>query len=308
MRTPAYNYIFAGTASTALARSLAKKLAIPLGNIERASFVNSEFRLRILERVNGKDCIVVQSTGNPTHDNLFELFLLVDALTRGGAKKVTMVTPYFGYSRQHRHFRSGEAVSSEVILRTLKMLGADKVITCDFHNLESIETSPLPITNVSALPLLARIARKRIDPKKAVVVSPDTGGIERAKLFAKTFFDGESERFTFAEKERSLHKTHHIKRITLDAPKLIAGNVAVIVDDICTSGKTLLSAAKLCVKHGATAVYAVVTHPDMDEQALAAIIASPLKAFFTTNSMGEKTFRKKITVDDVAEVIADALA
>jgi len=308
MKKTSYNYVFAGTASTALARSLAKKLAVPLGKAERASFVNSEFRLRIVERVKGKNCIVVQSTGNPVHDTLFELFLLVDALKRGGAKRITVVTPYFGYSRQHRHFRAGEAVSSEVILRTLTMLGADKVITCDFHNLESIENSPIPVENISALPFLAGIARKQIDPRKAVVISPDTGGIARATLFAGVFFAGHTERFTFAKKERNLHKTHHITRISLDNPKLIAGYNAIIVDDICTSGKTLLSAAKLCVEQGATEIYAVVTHPDMNEDALAAIIASPLKTFLTTNSMGEKTFPKKITVEDVASVIAKTLS
>ncbi len=310
MNKSRYNYIFAGTASPDIAKKLAKKLGLPLGKTELTRFVNSEFRLRIRENVAGKNCIVVQSTCAPVHENIMELLLLVDTLKKGGAKKILAVIPYFGYSRQHTHFRAGEAVSSGVILRTLKMLGTDKVVTCDFHNLESLETSPLPIQNVSAFPFLAKELRRIVNINTAVVVSPDEGGIARGKLFATYFFGKKQVRFTFFRKERDLHKAHSITHTTCENEQVLKGRVIIVVDDICTSGNTLLSAVNLCLRNGAEAVYAAITHPDMDKIVLRRVVKSSIKRIVTTNSVGQKDNlrqSKKIKTIGIANILDTTL-
>ncbi len=307
MKSAPYDIVFAGASSADSATVLGKKLGIPVGKTEVKHFVNSEFRLRVLTEVTGKNCLIVASTGAPVHDRLFELFLLVDALKKGRAKSIVALIPYFAYARQHTDFREGEAVSCDVLFRMFAMLGVDRIITCDLHHVESADEVPLPIKNLSALPFLADVVKKKIAPATAVVISPDEGGVARARMFADTFFGGKVGNFTFIRKERSLHKAHHITGATLTNPKLISGKTAVIVDDICTSGKTLLSAVTLCMKHGAKDVYAVVVHPDMSTEAVNMIIASPLKKLWTTNSVGKKRYPKKIEVRNISEMLTTEL-
>ena len=199
--------ILSGSASEKLAKDLAKELGIPFVRTERTQFVNSEVRLRIETPVRGKHCVVVQSTGNSVHDTFFELFLLVDIVKKGGARAITAVIPYLGYSRQHKKFRTGESESLEVALRTLKMLGVGRIVTVDFHNPESMRKSPVPMENVSALPLLTKKVQSEIDPKQPWSFLPTRG--HRACCFFRHSFRG-TGRFTFVRKERHLHRAHHI--------------------------------------------------------------------------------------------------
>lgn len=310
MRAPTYNFVFAGTASPDIAKRLAGKLRLPLGKTELTRFVNSEFRLRIRENVAGKNCIIVASTGAPVHENIMELFLLVDTLRKGGAKEILAVIPYFGYSRQHARFRDGESVSSDVILRTLRLLGAKTVITCDFHNAKHLETAPLHVRNISALPFLANEFRRIVKADGAVVVSPDEGGITRGKLFASHFFGKKKTQFTFFRKKRDLHRAHRITHTTCENEKLLKGQSVIVVDDICTSGNTLLSAVTLCLKKGAKDVYAAITHPDMDKAVIRRVMRSPIKRIVTTNSIGQKDNikqSKKIKTVDITDVLDSSL-
>lgn len=276
--------IFSGISSTKLAEKMAGVLHLPVGKTELVQFANTEYRLRILSKVKNKNCLVVQSTGRPANDNLMELFLLVDTLKRSGAKKITVLIPYFGYSRQHKNFRNGESVTAKMILDILASLGAGKIVTFDLHSLELAKNSKLPIQNISLLPLFSEIIARKINPCNAVVISPDEGGFERAKIFADNFFNKSQGTVVVIKKRRDLHILH---KVIHEAPSenKIKGKDVIIVDDICTTGKTLLSAVNICLSQGAKLVYAVIVHADMDKATVARIIKSSMAKFFTTTTL-----------------------
>ncbi len=180
--------LYIGSASAELGATIAATLQLPIEKIEHTRFRNTEMRLRVQSEVAGRSCIVVQSTGQPVHDNLFELFLLVDTLKQSGAAHITAVVPYLGYARQHKRFRAGECVTSVMILRMLKHLGADRVVTVNAHHPESFADAPLPVTNISVLSAFADVCRSDAPPTTTVVVSPDEGGRGRAMEFARHLF------------------------------------------------------------------------------------------------------------------------
>lgn len=299
--------IFSGSASEKLTEKMSAVLQVPLGAVEKRAFANSEFRLRVVGAVRHKACTVVQTTSRPVGDNLLELFFLVDTLNRSGAKRVVAVIPYFGYSRQHTAFRSGECVSADSVLKMLRAVGAAKVVTFDFHSVESITSSPLPVIHVSTLPFLAHSTAKQISVSNAVVVSPDEGGAARAKLFSDCLFGEKGRTVVVIKKRRAYaepHQVRHERDVVNDAT--LSGKTVILVDDICTTGQTLLSAVALCAKRKARKIYAVVVHADMDEAVLAAIQDSPLATLFTTNTIEkvEKMARpfSKVKVIDIGEV------
>lgn len=303
--------IFPGSSSTQLAKKLSRSLNWTLGKTEIARFTNSELRLRVSTKVKNKNCLVVQSTSTPVNDNLFYLFLQVETLKRSGAKQIVAVIPYFGYSRQHKTFRPGECASTDMILKILAVLGVSEVITIDFHNLDALGSTPIPVKSISALPILAETVARQIDISKAVMVSPDEGGIRRAQNFANCLFDQKNKQIIFIKKQRDYDKIHKINHQELIGRLKIAGKTVIIVDDICTTGKTLLSAVKFCMWQGAEKIYAVITHPDMDEITLGMIEKSQIVKLFTTNTIEYfKTYvtsSKKVEIVDIANVIAPTI-
>ena len=305
--------IFSGTASKELTKKLSVFLGLPLGIVEMDRFANSEFRVRIPTKVKNKSCIIVQTTNNPVSDNLLELFFLIDILRKSDAKEIIVVIPYFGYSRQHINFRSGECVSTDIILKIISTLGADKVITVDFHNLESLKFAPVPVVNVSVLPFIATFIRKRFDVVNSIIVSPDEGGKERAQVFADHFFDNKENRVVVVRKERDYSNIHKIKHIEDFTGKTnIQGKSVILVDDICTTGRTLLSAINLCTKHKAKEIYAVIVHPDMDDPVLSLINNSALTKLFTTNTIEKATlfakYSSKIELLDISNEFGTDIA
>lgn len=278
--------IFPGSASKKLAKKMSGFLGSPLGNTEVSKFNNSEFKVRILSSVKNKNCIIVQTTSNPASDNLLELFFMIDTIKKAGAKKIIVVIPYFSYSRQHVDFRLGECISTDIIFKIISTLGAGRIITLDFHNLESLESAPLPVINISALPFIAKEMEEKIGISNVVIVSPDEGGECRAQVFSDSFLSGEGRKVIVMKKKRDYNKIHMIKREKNFADKRnIKGKIAIIVDDICTTGKTLLSAVETCAKSGAKKIYAVIVHADMDESIVSLINKSPLEKLFITNSI-----------------------
>lgn len=298
--------IFSGSTSKKLTKKMSGVLQLPLGTVEFCKFANSEFRLRVIDRVLNKICLVVQTTNRPVGNNLLELFFLIDTLKKSGAKRIVALIPYFGYSRQHTAFRSGECVSTLCILKLLRATGVDKVVTFDFHNVGSLKASPLPVANLSILTFLAQAVARKIIISNAMVVSPDEGGAVRAQVFSDCLFGKKGVPVTVIKKQRDHNKLHtvkHQKDFAQDGK--LAGKTVILVDDICTTGKTLLSAITLCAKQGARSVYAVVVHADVDESVLSAIQNSPLMRMFTTNTIEkvENLARpfSKIEVVDIGE-------
>ena len=178
--------IFSGTSNKPLAISIAAKIGVKLSSLEVFVFPDGERRIRILDKVVGEDTFVVQATCNPTDQNYMELFFIIDALKRSGAKSVTAIIPYLGYQRQDHVFREGEAVSVKVIADILEKIGADHVIAIDLHSIKIKETFNIPMSHLSALPVFAQfIKEKGWDSESTGLVSPDMGGIRRIKILSE---------------------------------------------------------------------------------------------------------------------------
>jgi ribose-phosphate pyrophosphokinase len=286
-----------------LAGNLSKRLHIPLLPVERTEFVNCEVRLRLAAPVRGKHCLLVANMGAPVHDNLFELLFLADLLNTSGAKDITALIPYFAYSRQHRRFRSGESESFQTIVKALTSVGVRKVVTVDFHNEQALSETKLPFEELSAISSLAEHIKKHVPSQEIVAVSPDEGGITRAKRFAAV---GDFP-FTYIYKKRRLEKAHHIARVYIDDPSAVKDKTVVLVDDISTSGKTLLLGANECLKHGAKEIYAVVVHADMNSLAVKKLAHSKIKKVFTTDTLPVKDRGGKIVPMDITPILVDYL-
>lgn len=295
--------VFSGSASKHLAVIVAKTLGIPLSEVEHHVFPDGEQRIQLQEDVVDQDVVVIQSTGIPTDQNYIELFLLLDAATRNGAKSVTAVIPYIGYSRQDHIFRSGEARSLEVMINSIEVNGATQVIGFDFHSIKTAELFTFPVTQLSALPLFASTIKELgfID-NDTVLVSPDMGGLRRLSQLSEMLG---SMAMTSVEKNRDLttgdinaSEVHgEIKRRCL------------IVDDMISSGKTTVQAIEMCKKHGAEEVYVFATHPVFSGDAAKILEESPAKKIFVTDTIDvpkEKQF-EKLEVLSIADFIAQSL-
>lgn len=278
--------LFAGSAHPKLVSEIARILGFPIAKSEVVRFGDSEVRVRINEKVKDEICTVIQPTSNPTDTRLMELFFFCDALKRGEAKKVIGILPYFGYSRQNREHRSGEAVSANVVIRFLETIGFDKIYTVDLHDEATEGVFGIPFKNLSALPLLSRAVRdqlKKGDTADISIVSPDQGGIERARIFGEHLFDSSDFSLAVIEKKRNMNIVHHSQSLNLYGE--VSGKIAIIIDDIVTSGGTLINAANMCMEKGAREVLAAVAHHDFTEDAAEKLQKSPITRFFTTDTI-----------------------
>lgn len=303
--------LFSGTANLPLSQKVAKLLHIPLAKSEVIRFDNSEVRVRIEEDVKGQTAFVIQPTANPTDTNLMELFFFCDALRRQEARRVIGVIPYFGYARQDIQHRPGECVSSNVVIRFLESIGFAKIYTFDLHD-EAIEgVFVIPFKNGTSFPLIADHVRKylknSIDDSRIAIVSPDQGGIERARHFGEFLFKERDFRLTVIEKLRNLNGIHRSKALDLYGD--VKGKIAILVDDIVTSGGTLIEAAELCSENGAQRTIAVIAHHDLSVKAPDRIQNSPIERFFTTDTILLKEEQKfeKLQEISIAPLIAQEL-
>ncbi len=304
--------IFSGTSNPQLSKEVAEKAGTSLAKVDVTRFKNSEVRVRIEEDVKHDTCVVIQSTSNPTDTNLMELYLMCDALRREEARRVIGVVPYFGYARQDIQHMPGECVSSNVVIRFMEAIGFHKIYTINLHDEATEGVFSIPFKNLDALPLLAteireyfRAQGKEILPEKVAIVSPDQGGIERARKFGEAFFETEKFELAVTEKKRNLAHIHESKALDLYGD--VEGKVAIIVDDVATSGSTLINAAQFCIESGATGVVAAIVHRDFAPDTAQRIQDSMIEAFFTTDSIAlkeEYAFEKMQTVS-VASLIGE---
>ncbi len=302
--------LFVGSASENLGRKIAKLNGWRIGKKEVVRFANSEVRVTIMEKVNGQDVWVVQTTANPSDNNIMELLLTIDALRREGSKNINCIIPYFGYARQNKQHRSGECVSAHVVIKLLEEVGADKIVAADLHDESIAGIFSIPFLHVSALPYLAKQVSEKLglndrDKKNFIVGTPDQGGLERSRVFAETFYN-KTEGFEtiVVEKKRDLDKIHQSYAVELFGN--VEGKSVILVDDIATSGGTLINAATLCLEHGAKDVYAVIAHADFALGTAEKIQNSKITKLFTTNTI-EKPVENlqpysKIEVIDIAPI------
>lgn len=253
--------IISGSANKDLAEKVAKELGISLSPVEIFIFPDGERRIQIKESVLDQDVLIVQPASPPVDTNYFELFFLADAAQRSGARTISAVIPYLGYQRQDHIFRDGEAVSLDVVVKTLQSVGINNVIAFDLHTIKIVEEFSIPMSHLSALPIFAEyIESHNWAGLDTVLVSPDKGGIRRIKLISQMLSDMP---YAVIEKNRDVN-TGHIEMAG------ITGEVthrALIVDDMISSGKTIVKAAELLSQNGAEEICVFATHAIFSDEA-----------------------------------------
>jgi len=297
--------IFAGSASLVLAREIAKILGLNLGEIELGKFSDGEIKVEILENVRGHETYVIQSTCAPSNDNLMELMLITDALKRSSASRITAILPYYGYARQDRRVRSARVpISAKVIADMMNTVGIDRVLTVDLHS-ESIQGFfDMPADNVYATKIMHDdIKSKSSSDEKILVVSPDVGGVVRARALAK-FLD-ESD-LAIIDKRRATANESKVMNIIGD----VKGKSCIVPDDIIDTAGTLCNAAEALKDAGAAKVKAYITHPVLSGPAIERISKSSIDELVVTNSIPLSPDAKKcskIRVISLAPTLAECI-
>ncbi len=298
--------IFSGSSNKPLASDIALHLDIPLSPVEIFVFPDGERRVRIEENVVEEDVIIVQSTSTPVDHNYMELFFLIDSAKRSGAKSVIVVMPYFGYQRQDHVFRDGEAVSLDVVIKMLEALQVDRVVSFDLHSIKIPQLFHIPLLHLSALPLFACVAEKSHWTKQdTCLVSPDLGGLRRIDQMS-TLLDDMGHLVTV--KDRDLN-TGDIVINKIEGDVKLLKKRAVIVDDIISSGKTIIKSAQLLAKNGVEELYVFATHAIFSDHAHARLQESPVTKVFVTDSVfipQEKRF-EKLEIISLASEIAQSM-
>lgn len=305
--------LFTGSANPPLSQQVSKLLKIPLSRSEVVRFDNSEVRVTIKDKVKNDVCVVIQPTSNPTDTHLMELFFFADALKRNGAKEIIAFIPYFGYARQNREHQSGEAVSANVVIRFLETVGFNAVYTISLHDEGTEGIFSITFKNLNAFSILGRevshYLKNNKNTEEVAIVSPDQGGVERAQTFAENFFHSNNVNIAVIEKRRNLKKIHQSKALNLYGK--VRNKTCVIVDDIITSGGTLVHAAEFCLKRGAKRVIACIVHHDFSPTAPITLNPpnSPIEKIFTSNTIALKPDQKFPQLQEVtiASLIASEI-
>src|SRR5579872_1406592 len=294
--------IVAGTSHPALAQEICDLLGLSLTPALVGQFRNEETRIQIEENVRGADVFVVQSMCSPVDHHIIELFLMIDALRRASAARVTAVIPYFAYAKQEKKMAGREPISAKVIAKLIETVGADRVLTIDLHAPAIEGFFDIPVDHLRAARMLAEAFKRVKTDREVVVVSPDAGGVARANDF----------RARLGSEMAIISKTRPAADVTevIDMVGDVRGRCAVIVDDMISTGSTLVEAVDAVCQRGAAEVYACATHPIFAGDAVELIHRSQLKGLITTNTIPVPRDRlnSKIDLLTVAPLLADAVA
>jgi ribose-phosphate pyrophosphokinase len=295
--------VFTGNSNAGLAREVCAVLGVRLGNAEVGRFPDGEVMVEIRENVRGGDCFVMQSICTPPNDNLMELLLLMDALRRASAKRITAVIPYFGYARQDRKVAPRVPISAKLVADLITTAGASRVMTVDLHAGQIQGFFNIPVDNLFAMPVLIPYLRKRIEGKRVTVVSPDAGGVERARAFAGRL----NATLAIIDKRR--------RRASEVAEMQLVGDVtdatAVLLDDMIDTAGTVTEAAKVVMKAGAVEVIACATHAILSDPACERLNHCQVQELITTNTVPLRPKAvaelRNIKILSVAELLAEAV-
>ncbi|VVE06050.1 ribose-phosphate pyrophosphokinase [Pandoraea soli] len=294
--------VFTGNANPALAQAVVDTLGIPLGKAMASRFSDGEIQVEIQENVRGKDVFVLQSTCAPTNDNLMELMIMVDALKRASAGRITAAIPYFGYARQDRRPRSARvAISAKVVANMLQIAGVERIITMDLHADQIQGFFDIPVDNIYASPLLLADVRAQ-NHDNLLVVSPDVGGVVRARALAKQLHCD----LAIIDKRRPKANVAEVMNIIGE----VEGRTCVIMDDMVDTAGTLCKAAQVLKERGAQKVYAYCTHPVLSGGAAARINASELDEVVVTDTIALRDDSKggKIRQLSCANLLAETFS
>jgi len=295
--------LFTGNAHPDLATQIAYHLGIPLGRINVGRFSDGEVNVEIMENVRGHDVVVVQPTCPPTNDNLMELLVIADACKRASAARVTALVPYFGYARQDRRSRVARVpITAKLVANLIAKAGFDRIITVDVHADQIQGFFDIPVDNVYASPVLLGDVWRQEYPN-LVVVSPDVGGVVRARALAKRLDDAD---LVIIDKRRPQPNMAEVMNIIGE----VRGKTCIMIDDMIDTAGTLCHAAEALKKHGATKVVAYITHAVLSGPAVERISKSSLDELVVTNTIPlneEATACSKIRQLNVAEMLAETL-
>ena len=269
--------LFAGNSNRVLAEAVARYLNISLGKAVARRFADQEIFFEIQENVRGQDVFILQSTSYPANDHLMELLIMIDAFRRSSARRITAVLPYFGYARQDRRTSGRTPISAKLIANLITQAGADRVLTLDLHAGQIQGFFDIPTDNLFAVPVMARDVRVNYKQENVMVVSPDVGGVVRARSLAKRI----DAPLAIVDKRRDRPGESEVMNIIGD----VSGRDCLLVDDIVDSGGTLCNAAEALLANGATSVTAYITHGVLSGAAVERITGSKLKELVITNSI-----------------------
>lgn len=295
--------VFTGNANSELARKVTRKLHIPLGNADVSQFSDGEVAVEINENVRGKDVFVLQSTCAPTNDNLMELIVMIDALKRASAQRITAVVPYFGYSRQDRRVRSSRVpISAKVVADMMVAVGVDRVLTIDLHAEQIQGFFTCPVDNIYGSPVLNDDI-ERCTYENLMVVSPDIGGVVRARAVAKQLDEVD---LAIIDKRRPQANEAQVMNIIGD----VDGRTCLLVDDMVDTAGTLCKAADALKENGASRVIAYCTHPVLSGKAIDNINSSQLDELVVTDTipLSEEAVKcSRIRQLTIADLLAEAM-
>ncbi len=271
--------IFAGNSNPILANKVAADLDIPLGNIDVSTFSDGEIRVEINENVRGTDIYLIQSTCSPANDNLMELVIMADAFRRASARSITAIVPYFGYARQDRRVRSARVpITAKIVAGLLESVGIDRMVTVDLHADQIQGFFYFPVDNIYASPLMLGQDSSLANNENLIVISPDVGGVVRARAIAKRLNDAD---LAIIDKRRPSANQTKVMHVIGD----IEDKDCIIVDDIIDTAGTLCTAAKALREHGARSVLAYCSHPVLSSRAIDNIQNSELTEVIVSDTI-----------------------
>jgi ribose-phosphate pyrophosphokinase len=269
--------LLAGNSNRALAESIAAYLGVPMTKAQVRRFADMEVFVEIQENVRGQDTFIIQSTSFPANDHLMELLIMTDALRRASARRITAVVPYFGYARQDRKPAPRAPISAKLVANLITRAGVDRVLTVDLHAGQIQGFFDIPTDNLFGAPVMVRDIKERLDLNNVMVISPDVGGVVRARALAKRI----DAPLAIVDKRRERAGESEVMNVIGD----VSGKSCILVDDIVDSGGTLCNAAEALLARGAKDVRAYITHGVLSGGAVARISSSKLKELVVTDSI-----------------------
>jgi ribose-phosphate pyrophosphokinase len=298
--------VFSGTANLPLAEEVCKYLQTPIGDIEVSRFSDGEIFVQINENVRGCDVFVIQSSAPPVSENLMELLIVIDALKRASAGRITAVMPYYGYARQDRKARPRVPITARLVADLIAAAGVDRLLTVDLHADQIQGFFNIPVDHLTAAPVLLgyltqHLSRRGIEPEDLVVVSPDAGGVSRARMFAKRFRCS----LAIIDKRRESKNVAKVMHLVGD----VEGKHTLIVDDLVDTAGSVVEAVKALKIHGAEQVIVAATHPVLSGPAYERLHGSELGDLVVTNTIPLRTEQtcSKIHVVSIAPLLGEAI-
>ena len=296
--------VFALTSSTELAASICEKLDLPLGKIKVEHFADGEILVEPQESIRGRSVFIVQSTCNPVTEHLMEVLICIDACKRASAGEINIIMPYYGYARQDRKAAPRQPITSKLVANLLQVAGANRILTFDLHAAQIQGYFDIPIDDLTAVPMIGKYFKdKGFNTEDVVVVSPDHGGVVRARKLADIL----DTTIAIIDKRRPKPNMVEAQNIIGD----VEGKICIVIDDICDTAGSLVAGCQILKDHGATEIYTGITHGVFSRDAIAKIENSPIKEMVITDTIPLSPEKReqstKITVLSVADMIAQTI-